>query len=78
MAELQWNLALATFLDDFQPADDLTDSTHQYSTNEIIRMLSDHTGELITAQELCSSMEALHFKFVRTGDLQLEWLLKKV
>jgi hypothetical protein len=73
-----WNQALATFLEDYMPASDLKESTHQFSTTEIKQMLASHTGEYIDITELCEALELLQFRFIRTGDLQLEWLLKKV
>lgn len=72
-----WDQALATFLEEFSPAAELSDSTHQYSTAEIQNMLTEHSGEMITKETICQSMEAMGFKYSNTAGDMLEWLLKK-
>jgi hypothetical protein len=71
-----WDQALATFLEDFSPAADLTDSTRQYTTAEIQNLLYEHTGEAIPKTLIYESMDALGFKYCNTGS-DFEWLLKK-
>ena len=74
-----WEEALTILLQDYKPATNLAESTHQFETAEIVKLLSTHTGITeIDIPEVVSILNSWGFKYDRTGDMQLEWLLKKV
>lgn len=72
-----WEEALEILMDGYLPANDIAESTHQFSTEEIISKLVSHTGEPVDPSEVTDTMQRWGFKYVRTGDLCLEWLLLK-
>lgn len=71
-----WQEALAVFLESYLPVFDLESSTHQFSTGEILAMLAKHTGEDIAIADLTKTLNDRGFKYIRTGDITLEWLMK--
>lgn len=70
-----WQEALAIFLESYCPTDNLQDSTHQFTTNEICMMLEKHSGGIIEKADLVRTLSDKGFKYIRTGDLTLEWLM---
>lgn len=73
-----WQEALAIFLESYKPAFTLETSTHQFSTPEIVGMLSRHTGNEVQAEELTKTLIDRGFIYTKTGDLTLEWLMFNV
>lgn len=73
-----WQDALEILLDGYVPANSIADSTHQFSTEEITSILSSHTGEMPHHKEIAETLERRGFKYMRTGDICMEWLFHKV
>jgi hypothetical protein len=69
----------------YEPADTEEKSDKQFTTPEIVQALEQHynvpqgdadvTG--IDGEQLVDYLEALGYKFVNTGGLSLQWLMKK-
>lgn len=70
-----WQEALTIFLETYSPTDSMQESTHQFTTNEICTMLERHAGGIIEKPELVKTLSDKGFKYIRTGDLTLEWLM---
>lgn len=72
-----WQDALATLLEDFTPVSCVKEADERFSTDEIIKSLEDHTGEQINRNDVFEIMTAWNYTYKNTGDMTLEWLLKK-
>lgn len=72
-----WTDALNTFLDGYDPASDLVGSSHQFSTQEIVQTLMKHTGGEVNALEVVETLSNMGYKYMRTGERDMEWLFKE-
>jgi hypothetical protein len=76
---------LRLLLNPYQPADSIEESNKQFSTMEIIQALELHYGIPqgnpnafgIPGEKVVEHMQEMGYKCINTGNLQLEWLLKK-
>jgi hypothetical protein len=78
--------ALSILLDPYVPAMDRTEADAYYTTSEIIKSLEEHysvpqgSGDFVTITAGAKVVEELKrrgFKYVNTGGLQLEWMMKR-
>lgn len=70
-----WQESLAVFLESYTACTTLKESTHQFSTDEIRSMLEQHTANPVNADDLVKTLKDRGFKYARTGDLAMEWLM---
>jgi len=77
---------LDTLLEPYEPAQSEKESDVQWTTNEILQSLETHYGvpqgdaenfSMIEGKELVTELKKRGFVAVNTGDLQLQWLMKK-
>jgi len=73
---LKWQDAMPVLLSDYKPCETFTESTHQYTSNELKQKLEDFCGVEVDLKEMVDILNAWGFKYARTGDLELEWLLR--
>lgn len=72
-----WQPALAVFLKDYAPVDTAGDSTDQFTTREIQRMLEEHTGTPVDLNELYVELLDANFNYAGQGS-EMMWLFKKI
>lgn len=81
---IEFFASLRELLEPYVPAKTITESTHQFSTNELLQALEMHYGLAqgdvdsfgIGGEALVDYLKANGWVAKNTGGLQLEWLMK--
>lgn len=71
-----WQPSLSVFLDNYSPVTTTAESTDQFTTREIQRMLEEHTGMQVDLNELYVALLDANFHYVGQG-IEMAWLFKK-
>ena len=82
---IKFEEVLTELLKPFSPAEDQTESEKDFTTGELINAIEMHLGipqgdpdrPCIDGALVVDYMKSLGYKCVNTGDLQLQWLVKK-
>lgn len=71
-----WQQALDQFLSYYDPCDDIEESTQQFTTPQLLRMLDQHCGGYIDIEEFVQYLQDKKFTYQYDLDLTFNWLFK--
>lgn len=73
-----WQASLDTFLKYFEPCATVEESTHQFTTPQLVNMLQQHCGIELSAPDLTEYLTNKGFTYGYTQELVFEWLFKSI
>lgn len=72
-----WQTALDQFLSYFDPCEQLEESTHQFTTAQLMHMLEQHCGAHFSISEFVQYITDKGFRYKYNLDLNFEWIFKQ-
>jgi transposase len=72
-----WQKAISLFLSYYDPCNSVEESTHQFTTPQLVHMLQQHSGVEIITQDVIDILTDQGYKYDYTSELNFEWLFKQ-